>query len=186
MAFTIVGRFFPADRSLIDHVWGTPLRIWSPDFVVLHNTGAPTLADRPQGFTHQHMLNLADYYSGLGWHAGPHWFVDDRGCWAFSPLDLPGVHSPSWNHVSWGVEQLGDFGSDAYSSGRGALVRDNAVFLLAVLSHRIGADSSTLRFHKQDPLTTHKDCPGAHCLQADVTQRVHDKRAALMAGGLLL
>ena len=175
MAFAIVGQFFRAGPELIAHIAGCDLSQWQPDFVVLHNTSAPTLSDRPAGFVRQHMVNLADYYSSLGWHAGPHWFVDDHGCWAFSPLSAPGVHSPSWNHLSWGVEQLGEFDSEAYSTGRGALVRDNAVFLLAALHHRIGADSATLRFHKQDPLTTHKDCPGGHCVQADVIQRVHDK-----------
>lgn len=185
MGFPIVGKFFPADSSLVDHILASPLRIWKPDFVVLHNTSSPSLAQRPNGFTSQHMLNLADYYAGLGWHAGPHWFVDDKGCWAFSPLDLPGVHSPSWNHESWGVEQLGEYDVEAYDSGRGAAVRDNAVFLLAVLHHKIGADSATLRFHKQDPATTHRDCPGAHCCQPDVIGRVHDKIVELSGQGLL-
>lgn len=185
MGIPIVGTFFRAGPALIQHVASCDLSSWRPYFVVLHNTAPPTLAQRLHGFCAQNMDDLADFYEAKGWHAGPHWFVDDRGCWAFSRLDAPGVHSPSWNHVSWGVEQLGDFDTDAYDSGRGALVRDNAVFLLAVLSHRLGVDSATLRFHKQDPLTEHKDCPGAGCDRADVVARVHHQIGALIGAGLL-
>lgn len=144
---------------------------WKPEFVVRHNTGSPTLAMRPDGLTHQHILNLKSYYETLGWHAGPHAFVDDKQIWVFSSLLHPGVHTPSWNHVSFGVEQLGEFGSEDYAGGRGLAVQKNAVAAIAVLSHYAGLDSHSMRDHREDPETTHKDCPGSSC---------HDHKAAFM------
>ena len=182
--------FFPATAAgvvlLTAHVAGADLAAFRPGFVVLHNTAPPTLSQRPHGFSRQNMADLADFYGAKGWHAGPHWFVDDKGVWAFSTQDRRGVHSPSWNGVSWGVEQLGDYDTDLYDVGRGALVRDNAVTLLAVLHHRLGIDSDTLRLHKEDPATEHKDCPGSHCVKSDVIARVHARILSLQAQGVLL
>src|SRR5271157_1971591 len=48
---------------------------WQPKFPTLHNTGVPSLAQwRAFGPTPQERwgANLNSYYSGLGWHAGPH------------------------------------------------------------------------------------------------------------------
>jgi hypothetical protein len=153
-----------------------PKGSWKPSFIVLHNTGTPTLDQRPLGLTASHIQNLKSYYEGLGWHAGPHLFIDDKQIWAFSPLTAPGVHSPSWNAFSWGVEQLGDYDLEAYDTGRGALVKANTIAALAILFHSIQLDSSFLRLHKEDPLTTHKDCPGANCSNEieHIKQAIHD------------
>lgn len=173
----IVGQNF-GPVHFADYVKGLDLANadWKPEFIVLHNTGSPNLAQRPQGLTEQHIQNLKSYYEGLGWHAGPHLFVDDQQIWVFSPLTAPGVHSPSWNNVSWGVEQLGDFTPEDYLSGRGLAVRSNAIAALAVLSHYGGIDSSTLKLHRWDPLTTHRDCPGDTCANnlASIISDVHD------------
>ena len=78
-------------------VWST----WRPSFAVLHNTGVPTLAQRPNGLTSQHIANLVAFYRDQkGWSAGPHLFVDDRQVWVFTPLTTSGVHSPSWNSLA--------------------------------------------------------------------------------------
>ncbi len=146
-------------------------------FVVLHNTGAPTLAQRPNGLTYQHILNLESYYSNtMHWSAGPHCFVDDNGIWVFSPLTAPGVHSFNWNPCSFGVEQLGDYDTEAYDSGRGLLVQQNAIACVAVLSHACGIDSGSMRLHKENKTTTHKDCPGTACAdhKARFISDVHD------------
>ena len=172
----IVGRrFAPAAfadyaKSVIENA------SWKPSFVVLHNTSEPTLAERPDGFTPQHMQNLASYYSGLGWRSGPHLFVDDNGIWVFSPLDKPGVHSPSWNHVSYGVEQLGEYETEAYESGRGLAVQKNAIAAVAVLSRWASIDSHSMKLHKEDAMTTHQDCPGKNCAlhKTDFMNAVHD------------
>ena len=180
-AIPIVNRFFRPGASLTAYLDALDLSEWKPEFVVLHNTGAPTLSQRPAGFIPQHMVNLAEYYGEtMHWHAGPHWFCDQNGVWAFSPSDRPGVHSPSWNEVSWGVEMLGDYDAEAFDAGPGAKVAQNAVSLLAALHRRAGLDSHTLRLHKEDVLTSHKNCPGRGVDRDAVVARVH---ALLAAGG---
>jgi hypothetical protein len=104
----IVGaRFSPAEFD--NYVRQLVFTTWRPQFVVVHNTGSPTLAERPVGFTPAHIQNLGTYHrDGRGWSAGPHCFVDQNGIWVFTPLTTPGVHSPSWNDKTWGVETLGE------------------------------------------------------------------------------
>lgn len=134
---------------------------WRPSFVVVHNTAIPNLAQRPNGFTRQHMQNLVSYYRDQqGWSAGPHLFVDDNQIWVFTPLTTTGRHSPSWNQVAIGVEMLGNFNTDDFSSGRGIAVQKNAVCAVNSICGALGLDPKTIRFHKEDRATSHKDCPG--------------------------
>jgi hypothetical protein len=35
---------------------------WRPSFIVLHNTATPSLAQRPNGLTKQHLQNLESFY----------------------------------------------------------------------------------------------------------------------------
>jgi hypothetical protein len=74
----------------------------------------------------------------------------------FTPLNLSGVHSPSWNKVALGVEMLGDYQTEAFDSGRGRAVHDNAVAAIATLSAVLAIDPETMRLHREDPETTHK------------------------------
>lgn len=134
---------------------------WRPSFIVLHNTAIPNLAQRPNGFSRQHIQNLVTYYRDQqGWSAGPHLFIDDKQIWVFTPLTTTGRHSPSWNSVALGMEMLGDFSTDKFDSGRGELVRKNAVCAMASLCGALGLDATTIKLHKQDPITSHKGCPG--------------------------
>jgi hypothetical protein len=155
---------------------------WRPSFVVLHNTAIPSLAQRPKGFTKQHMLGFEAYYRDeMGWKAGPHLFVDDRQIWVFTPLTVSGTHSPSWNKVALGVEMLGDYEKEAFDAGRGLKVRQNAVAALASISAVLGIDPQTMRLHREDPLTTHA-CPGTKVGKLAVIQEVQDLMAARHAG----
>jgi hypothetical protein len=133
---------------------------WRPSFIVLHNTAAPSLAQRPKGFSSQNMKDLEAFYRGKGWKAGPHLFIDDSRIWVFTALTTAGTHSPSWNMTALGVEMLGDYAAEAFTTGRGAKVRANAVSAVATLSGVLGIDPATMRLHKEDPKTTHA-CPGA-------------------------
>jgi hypothetical protein len=155
----IVGLAYDADAfDKYCHALSWPA--WRPSFVVLHNTASPTLAQRPNGLTHQHILNLEAFYRDTQkWSAGPHLFVDDHHIWVFTPLNLSGVHSPSWNKVALGVEMLGDYHTEAFDSGRGRAVHDNAVAAIATLSAVLAIDPETMKLHREDPETTHK-CPG--------------------------
>ncbi len=155
----IVGRNF-SPEDFRQYVAGLNWDDWQPGFIVLHNTGEPTLLQRPEGLTYQHILGLEAYYrDDQGWSGGPHLFVDDRQIWVFTPLTVPGVHSPSWNAVALGVEMLGDYDSEEFDSGRGALVRDNALAAISILSAKLGLDPESMRLHREDPQTDHH-CPG--------------------------
>jgi len=145
---------------------------WRPSFIVLHNTAVPTLADRPNGFTQQHMQGFVEYYRDtMHWSAGPHLFVDDHQIWVFTPLTTPGVHSPSWNSIALGIEMLGDYAREPFDTGRGLAVRQNMEAAMASLSSLLGLDPASFRLHKEDPKTTHI-CPGKNVSKGDVITEV--------------
>jgi len=187
----IVGRFFSDVGAFRQYVDAVQLTGWRPAFVVVHNTSAPDRATyrgwraNPQmhgGWTPENWArNLASYYSGLGWHAGPHAFVTDDGVLAFSPLDKPGVHSPSWNSRTWGIETVGEFETEPFDGG----VKSNLIAVLGILHARLGLDPADyklgvrgLHYHKEDVATTHRTCPGRHMVKAELVAAV----AAHIAG----
>lgn len=160
---------------------------WKPSFIVLHNTAIPKLSDRPNGLTIDHIKALEAFYRDTQhWSAGPHIFVDDKQIWVFSPLTSPGVHSPSWNSISWGIEMLGDYNTEPFDSGRGLLVQNNAVAAIASLSALVGLASDSLRLHREDPKTTHKGCPGSNVIKskviAEVTELIHKRHGGEHVG----
>jgi len=169
----IIGKAFDIP-GFLEYIRGLVWDEWVPEFIVLHNTGEPTLAQRPQGLTYQHILGLESYYrDDQRWSAGPHLFVDDYHIWVFTRLTTPGVHSPSWNRVALGVEMLGDYDREEFDSGRGGYVRDNAVAAVAILSLALGLDPETMRLHREDPRTDHH-CPGDNVDKGAFIQAVKD------------
>jgi hypothetical protein len=155
---------------------------WRPSFIVLHNTAIPSLAQRPDGLTQSQIGNLEGFYrDDQEWKAGPHLFIDDRQIWVFTPLNVSGTHSPSWNKVALGIEMLGDYETESFSSGRGLAVRRNTVAAIATLTAILGLDPSTLRLHREDPLTTHA-CPGKNVRKLEIIQEVQDLMVMRHAG----
>src|SRR6516162_7092195 len=140
----IIGKGFTPD--LFDQYVGTvSFAAWKPQFVVLHNTAVPKLSDWHSVSGEDRMRNLANFYQNVQrWSAGPHAFVADDLIWVFTPLNTPGVHSPSWNSISWGVEMVGDYDVEPFSPQ----VRQNAVSAITSMYSALGADPGTLRFHK--------------------------------------
>jgi hypothetical protein len=160
----IVGKGFTA-AQFGDYAQTVQLTSWRPQFVVLHNTYIPRLADWHRIPGEERMRNLELYYRDTQhWSAGPHLFVADDMVWVFTPLDTPGVHSPSWNAISWGVELVGDFSVEAFTPA----LQNNATSALAALHALAGVDPQTLKLHKEDPKTTHKGCPGPNIVKGDV------------------
>ncbi len=160
----IVGRSFKASEFQ-EYVQSIKLGSWRPQFIVLHNTYIPRLTDWHKVSGQQRMTNLEQYYRDTQhWSAGPHLFVADDLIWVFTPLDTPGVHSPSWNAISWGVELVGDYSVEDLAPG----VQENATQALAALCALAGVIPDGLRLHKEDPRTTHKNCPGAKVVKSDV------------------
>ena len=177
----IVGQSFAPDK-FDTYCQSLQWLAWRPSFIVLHNTGVPSLSQRPNGLTKKHIQNLEAFYRDKQkWSAGPHLFVDDKQIWVFTPLTVSGVHSPSWNQVSLGVEMLGDYEKEAFDTGRGLKVRKNTVEALATLSAVLGFESQSMRLHREDPLTTHA-CPGKNVRKLEVIQEVQDLILARHAG----
>jgi len=174
----IIGQGFTA-AQFPDYVASTQFGAWRPQFVVLHNTFIPKLSEWHSVPGLARMKALQHFYRDIqGWSAGPHLFVADDLIWAFTPLNTPGVHSPSWNAISWGVELVGDYSVEQLTPAS----QENAVTALAALHASIGLDPSGLRLHKEDPKTTHKGCPGSNIVKADVIQWIIDRMAATHAG----
>lgn len=171
--FTIIARKFsaPEFREYCKTIGKQP---WVKR-IVLHNTGTPSLAQRPGGIlTEQHIKNLHTYYAQTQkWSGGPHLFIDAEGIWVFNPLNDPGVHSPSYNSSAWGVEMLGDYASESFKTGLGAKVAENAWEACAILAEMQGwpdLEDQRLILHKEDPKTTH-NCPGKNVVKDDFIAR---------------
>lgn len=180
----IVGKFVTIEQ-FDAHVASLSFNSWRPSFVVVHNTSAPSLAtyqgwlDHPEkhgNWTHEGWLrNLASYYAGQGWSAGPHAFVCPDGVGLFTPFTQRGTHSPSWNSRSWGIETCGEFETEPFSGA----IKDNLIAVLGILHDKAGFIPSDyklgvrgLHLHKEDPNTTHKSCPGKHLLKTELVAAV--------------
>ena len=170
----IVNRSF-TPNDFVTYVAGLQFGAWRPQFVVVHNTASPTLAQWHTAPGETRMRNLESFYRDKQqWSAGPHLFVADDLIWAFTPLTTSGVHSPSWNSIAWGMEMVGDYETEAFTSGPGARVRANAISALATLHGSAGLDPQTIRFHYEDPKTTHK-CPGKNVVKGELIAAVVDE-----------
>jgi N-acetylmuramoyl-L-alanine amidase len=154
---------------------------WRPQGITLHNTAAPTLEQWAEtGPRHDARIrNLQSFYENeKGWHAGPHWFVSRNWINWFSDPLRPGVHSRCFNATRFGIEMVGDYDQEEFNSGDGALVRDNAIFLIAALNLKFDFDPDDLKFHVECKKDNH-DCPGKKVVKAEVISRVRAMMAAL-------
>jgi len=156
---------------------------FQPKFPVLHNTSEPDIAlyqswmKRGNPTPEQWLRNLASYYSGLGWNSMPHAFVlPDGRIGLGAPFSVKGTHSPSWNSVSIGVEMVGEFEHETFDK---TPTQQAAVALFGELCRHFGwvpdlyvRGVRGIHFHKEDPGTTHKTCPGKNVVKADFVQRV--------------
>lgn len=180
----IVGKFVDVS-GFSTHVAALQFTGWKPSFIVVHNTSSPSLANyaewraNPEKHGHwipeQWLQNLRGYYSDLGWNSGPHAFVTPDGIGLFTPFTQHGTHSPAWNSITWGVETVGEFETESFDNG----VRDNLISVLGILHARIGLNPADykfgvrgIHFHKEDPVTTHKTCPGKHMVKTDLVAAV--------------
>lgn len=150
-------------------------------FIVLHNTGSPTLEQWLDGGVSeaQRLINLERYYDVTEhWHAGPHGFISPTHICGFSDPTKPGVHASCFNSISLGFEMVGDYSTESFTSGPGSQVRDNAVFALALWHRKLNLRPDGYRygvcglhFH-HDCLRDHHACPGGNVDRADMVARV--------------
>lgn len=135
---------------------------WATGGVTVHHTAAPSLAQRPKGFTIQHMRNIQSFYEKeLGWSRGPHLFTDEDQIFGMSPLSERGIHAVSFNKTHIGVEALGNYDSEDPKTGRGLQVWETTACCVAQILAAKGMEpsTSTINFHRDDPKTK-KTCPG--------------------------
>jgi len=147
---------------------------WRPSNFVIHNTASPTLYQWWHSVPPaQRMENLRDYYENdCGWSAGPHCFIDGKSWWIFTPFNVKGVHSPSWNGTMLGFEHVGDYNAEsdetsnlpAYPGGLDVMNMGHA--LCGVCCEFFGWDPAALKFHYEDPSTTHA-CPGNNVVKSE-------------------
>ena len=175
-------------RTLVDSM--TFDQGWTPKFPTLHNTGVPSLAQWERfGATPQERwgANLNSYYKKLGWHSGVHLVCCPDYIWYLCDLRQDGVSVSCWNHVTIGIECVGNYevGGDDWTTGDGAKVRDNASWTLAVLCRKFGwkpeafvEGQSGLHFHRECPADGHP-CPGSKVLKSDMIARVNAQMAVI-------
>lgn len=159
-----------------EYVHTLPASKWRPSMIVWHNTAAPSLAqwiksaaqDKANGKVpgRSRIESLEQFFRfNNKWSGAPHLFIANDFIWVFNPLTSAGVHSPSWNSISIGIEMIGDFASEDDDHGEGLKVKQNTIFATAILCEAFGIDPHTrIMLHKQDPKTTH-DCPGKNIAQ---------------------
>lgn len=176
----IDGRQFTIEQAR-EHVGSIDLKPWRPSGIMIHNTGAPNLAQWMSYPVDKRIQNLKRYYEGLGWRSGPHFFVDPAHIIPFTPMHQKGTHSPSFNGTHLGIECVGDYDRDDDDKGPGQDMKRNLVALLAMLHERLGIDPGKLAMHKDDPRTTH-DCPGRHLFE-DRQALIQMTREAMGHGG---
>jgi hypothetical protein len=155
---------------------------WKPQGVVLHNTWLPNLAmveDYLAG-TNKHGKNsklkkisegqLIDNwwvsYKRMGWYSGPHLFIFPTGIWIASPLNDRGTHSPSFNRTRFGVEMIGEYDKELLPEN----IKNYTAEAIRALLDFIGVpvNATTLKFHGEDPRTSHKGCPGKNARDKSV------------------
>ena len=142
-------------------------------YLILHNTGAPDIAQQraTRGGESQRMKNAKPHYEK--WRGGPHYWVFESGLIGKgSALPSTGVHSPSWNSSSMGVEMVANFTpkkDDPY--GAGAIIVDTTAWLFAQVLNKTGLPIESIKLHKEDPRTTH-DCPGSRIVKSEFLTKV--------------
>ncbi len=158
---------------------------FKPQFVVVHHTASPNLSQRPNGFTDQHLINLKYYYEHvMNWNGAPHFFIDDKGIIVFQALNKPGVHAKSYNSNSWGIEMLGDYDTITdFSSHRAKEIFETTQELCGFLCDFLKVQPSTLKFHRDDPLTN-KTCPGKLVDKAKFVEAVNKQYLIISGEGV--
>lgn len=157
-----------------------PNGTFKPSSVTLHHTWRPTLEQWKRKNWNNSLLSLESFYKGKGWNSGPHLYIDDQYIYGFTPLWIKGVHAISFNHDSWGIEMVGDFGGLPNEGNPVPQVQfDLVVKTLICLYRKLGVipTDKTLRFHRDDP-EAHKTCPGLLVNKSDFVSAVFNKNYA--------
>jgi hypothetical protein len=174
-------------ESLRQYIRGLNYSNWRPSNFAIHNTASPTLYQWWHSVPPaERMVNLQHYYEhDMGWSSGPHFFIDGKSWWCMTPPNVRGVHSPSWNGYMLGFECVGDYATESDETSNmpaypgGADVMKMAHALSGEVCAFFGWDPGNLKFHKEDPATSH-DCPGKNMVKSEF---IEDVREYMGSGG---
>lgn len=132
--------------------------------ITVHATGAPYTLAFVGG--KQRMANLATFYKNKKpnpWKGGPHGFVMEDRVYPGTPIHLASIHSPSWNNTSLAIEVEGLYDGKKHShlNGKGGLAWETCAWVVAEILDWMqwDVDAKHIKFHRDDPATTHKVCP---------------------------
>ena len=180
MSFSNVGKVWTVD-TFEKYLTSVEPEVWTKA-VCLHHTAAPSLKQRPRGFTIQHIVNIQNFYEEKGWQRGPHFFIDEDQIFGMTPVNEKGIHAVSFNSSAIGIEVLGDYDSESNTSGRGYQCWQTASAATKLLLDwlRLPVNSKTVLFHRDDP-KTNKTCPGRKVQKPWVIDLVN-KKGDLEAG----
>jgi hypothetical protein len=147
---------------------------WKAKGVVLHNTWLPGLKmvedylagsnrngknPKLKKYTEGQLIdNWWVSYKRMKWAAGPHLFIFPTGIFIATPLSMRGTHSPSFNATHYGVEMIGEYDSEELPYTIKMLTAQTLQCLFKGIG--VSATNETLKFHGEDPRTSHKGCPG--------------------------
>lgn len=122
----------------------------TPDKLVIHHTWKPTKAT----WSGQRSIDgLKAYYERKGWPAGPHLFVAEDGIWLFSPMSHNGIHAGRLNDKSIGIEVVGDYDNEKWSTK----TKTHVLGVIKALMERLRISDQTVFFHRD---ASAKSCPG--------------------------
>ena len=130
------------------------------DGIIIHHTYRPL---QSQWNGRQTMEGLKRFYIDKGWDAGPHLFIAqnspnpaDNGIWQLTPLNMVGIHAGVCNAHNWGIEVVGDYDVEVWSTE----TREFAVGAAAALAEwrSISINAKTLKGHRD--CNSPKTCPG--------------------------
>lgn len=128
--------------------------------IVVHHTYKPTPATFQGRRT---MEGLVNYYTTLGWPAGPHLFIatgcrnpEHDGIWQLTALNEKGVHAGLCNSWTWGIEVVGNYDTVPWSPV-------TEYYVLAVMDSLtrwggINITADTIKGHRD--CGSPKTCPG--------------------------
>jgi lysozyme family protein len=149
-------------RTYLEKEVAPQIAAWRPRGIVIHNTGAmkwPGVANGKTITPEQRLENMSVDWVRRKFNGGPHLVVSPDGMiWAVWPLWKQGTHSPSFNATYWAIEIVGDFNIETPPEKQRAAALSASADMLSMLGRT--PNDETVKFHKEDPRTTHKVCPG--------------------------
>ena len=93
-------------------------------------------------------------YEEKGWKSGPHLFIDEKGVFLFTDINIQGTHANSANEGSIGIEMFGNY-DDKLPQGK---IWKNTKEVLKILLKKFNLEIKNIHLHRE--FNPQKTCPG--------------------------